>query len=206
MVRQNQYKALTIFTTGAVLFLVLALTVSGPSNAAEDSTAQIYYEKGVAAKRLGQVRTAERNYLLALRKDARHLASYLAIADLYYVQRRYNDGLKMLEQGIEQLQDVQLWAHKGMILNSMGKSREAQEAYEQALSYEPENENILERVSGYYHQTGNTLMAETISGQLKELRAKKAGIQANEVNAPEYNQSNQNNTGENRVTGQGVQP
>lgn len=201
---KNQHKALNLFITVTALLVLSALIVLAPLNAAADTTANTYYEEGIAAKRLGKVREAERNYLLALRKDTDHLASYLALADLYYVQHRYNDGIKILEQGIEKLQDAQLWAHKGMILNQMGNTQEAGVAYERALSIEPENEIILKRVSGYYLQIGNTTRAEAISDQLNELRARKLGVQINELTSS-VNQGNQNKTVRIRVEDQGTQ-
>lgn len=142
-------------------------------------SAEQLYLQGHEAFRKGQARAAEKHYLLALRADDNHLASYRGLSELYLVQRRYEQALALLDKALSQdSNNAALWAHRGLVLRDAGRRAEARAAYDKAAALAPEDPDILQKVAGFYGFAGETDKAEQYSQARRtvlEMRVLQAG-------------------------------
>jgi tetratricopeptide (TPR) repeat protein len=147
----------------AFLFLLgfMMLAMSPVSHATD---AVDYFAKAQLAHRKGDVGSAERYYHRALRADVHRVEAAAVLVDLYYVQGRTEEALRVLEQALETNGDNgQLWARKGLLHRAAGQTKAARAAYERALALAPEDEDVLARAAGFYQWNGNRAKAEELS-------------------------------------------
>jgi tetratricopeptide (TPR) repeat protein len=130
---------------------------------------------------LGDYKKAEKFFNTALLVDKNHLNSLNGLATVYVFLQKTEWAIKTLDHLISlDPGNSQYYFNKGSILQSAGKIRDAQGAYEKALDIDPENqralfnmgtlfenEGALEKAKPYYEQSksadiGNPIGLEAI--------------------------------------------
>lgn len=123
-----------------------------------------YFAKAVIAHKEGKASRAQQYYYRAWRADPDNTEAVSALVDIYYVQKRDETALRILDRALEQRPDAgQLWARRGLIYRRMGKIDEATKAYEKAVTVSPEDTDVLQRAAGFYQLIGNQSKAEALS-------------------------------------------
>lgn len=158
----------TIQTLKPILFLAL---LSASSFTLAD-TVQEYLNKGDEAFDSYQLSIAERNYLLALRKDPQSIRAHQNLVRVYQAQKRYVDGLAIVDKAIEQNNDnPELWVSRGLLLRDSGNIRKSNQAYMQAVKYANKNAAILRQAEDHFYSVGNQMLAREVGIQRKQIEA-----------------------------------
>ncbi len=168
--------------TALILLLAASLwTLPLVAVAQDGAGAQAQYEQGEQALRKGKMRDAEKHFLLALRADETHTQSALGLSEVYLMQRRYEDGLKVIKKALkDNSDDAALWARQGHLLRDAGKMKQARRSYDRAAELAPEDPEILQQVAGFYNHTGNRVKAEDLSQKRDRVLEKRARDEANQ--------------------------
>ena len=150
----------------------LALTLLLSPSTLIAQTAQDYLAKGDQAFASYQLPIAERNYRLALRKDAQSIDAYNGLVNVYQAQRRYEDGVALLDKATKQFStNAELWVSKGLLLRGAGDIQKSNEAYMQAVKFAQRNSDILRQAEDHFYSVGNQILAREIGIQRKQLEA-----------------------------------
>ncbi len=152
---------------GALLVLS-SLPIQFPAYANDDS--EQYYQQALKELSQGKTGRAERLLNRVIYFDPKHLVARFELIDIYFGKRRFQEALKLAEDGIKLTPDVsELWLKKGLILRDSGSQAEAQGAYDKAVILAPNDAMVLRRASGFYRFIGDSAKAQALNLQRKQL-------------------------------------
>ena len=104
-------------------------------SASAQKTAEEYYLEGVEHYKNHKFFLAARSLHISLREDDSLYDAYMLLSELYVAQRKYTDGISVVDKGLEKFpNDIELMLIKAQLLRDMGKLNEASTIYRSALS------------------------------------------------------------------------
>ena len=109
---------------------------------ASSQAAELHFLMGMAAEENGQPEAAE-YYMRAVEIDLHHTKSIRRLAHLWLEQQRYDEALELFKRlvGIAR-SDAVAHGNMGIVLFYLGRSDEALESFDQALSLDPTQESV----------------------------------------------------------------
>jgi len=138
------------------------------------SDLQGYLDKANHYLMMGQPQKAEQSLMRALRQNNQSLEAYLQLADLYLSQQYFAEAERLLNQALEfstLSRAPQLWLRVGLLHRDLGRSAQANSAYQQAEAFGQDSIEVLERVAGYYFLVGDNARARVVNMRLNQLEA-----------------------------------
>lgn len=106
----------------------------------EPDAADLQVQLGYVLVETRQGGAAEQAFLQALELDPGEYSAYLGLSEVYRFANRREDQMSMVDQAmILAPEDADVWNAKGVALEVVGRLKEATEAYEKALSLEPQH-------------------------------------------------------------------
>jgi len=150
--------------------LVIVVIFSSSISAAQ--TAQEFLQKGDLSFDAYQLQKAERNYLLAIRRDPRLLEAYQGLIRVYLAQKRYEEGVRIADKAIKTNNtNAELWVSKGLLLREAGDIQKSNESYMQAVKRAQNNTAVLRLAEDHFYSVGNQMLAREVGIQRKQIEA-----------------------------------
>ncbi|OUC05236.1 hypothetical protein RY27_28480, partial [Litorilinea aerophila] len=121
------------------------------------NAAHLWNEKGNAHQARGEDELAEQAYLHSLSLDQKYDQTYLLLADFYDRRQAYDEAVRLLRQGIEQLpRNAQLYSYLGVMLARQGDLQGAIDANLKVLELQPFNAGAMRNLALLYRDLGET--------------------------------------------------
>ncbi len=121
------------------------------------NAAHLWNEKGNAHQARGEEELAEQAYLRSLSLDQKYDQTYLLLADFYDRRQAYDEAVRLLRQGIEQLpRNAQLYSYLGVMLARQGDLQGAIDANLKVLELQPFNAGAMRNLALLYRDLGET--------------------------------------------------
>lgn len=106
----------------------------------EPEAADVLVQVGYVHLNLGHVAEAEKCFLAALEQDATEYSAYLGLAERFRLSQQHEEQARMVQEAMALApEDPDVWNAHGVSLELGGHMPEAEEAYERALSLEPQH-------------------------------------------------------------------
>ena len=94
-------RARSSITRALYFFVVATLFFTPVLHAAQPAQMDELYEKGEKAMQAGNLRAAEKYFLRVTRSENGNPAAFTGLSSIYLIQRRFDEGLQILEDVIE---------------------------------------------------------------------------------------------------------
>jgi protein O-GlcNAc transferase len=108
--------------------------------ARDTEAADIQVQLGYVLLKMGQPTESERCFLAALESDPGEYSAYLGLSECYRQMQRLDDQLRMVKEAMALApEDPDVWNARGVALEISDKLGEATEAYEKALTFDPQH-------------------------------------------------------------------
>lgn len=148
--------------------LVAAVLAATPVHA--QSGAGALYAKGLQAFEQGDMTMAERNYLIALRKNPIHQPSYIGLLDTYIAQQRYDDALETVDQALGHYpSNAKLLLYKAKLLNQTGEINAAKQYFNDAVNAAPTDLEVVRSAEDFLYQAGFEQEADAMADTRRAL-------------------------------------
>lgn len=157
-------------TRALYFFVVAPLFLTPVLHAAQPVPINELYEKGEKAMQAGNLRVAEKYFLRVIRSEHGNPAAFTGLSSIYLIQRRYDEGLKILEDAIERdPNDAALQLRKGHILRDAQRPDKAREAFLKAVELEPDSVHVAGKAASFFRHAGNMSKANEFEQRRKQL-------------------------------------
>lgn len=123
----------------------------------EDTTnAELYNNLGLCYANSDNEEKAERNYLRSIELNSRIAQTYINLVDIYYKQRRFEEGINILSYAIENLPDDLVFRHYlARFYMEDAKLDLAIDELEYILDRQPNNYDAYYDLGRVYFELGN---------------------------------------------------
>lgn len=122
----------------------------------DTSNAEVYNNLGLCYANSGDDEKAEKNYLRSIELNSRIAQTYINLVDIYYRQKRYEEGINILSYAIENLPDDLVFRHYLARFYMEDAKRDlAIDELEYILDKQPDNYDAYYDLGRIYFDLGN---------------------------------------------------
>lgn len=122
----------------------------------DTANAEVYNNLGLCYANLDNYERAEKNYLRSIELNSRIAQAYINLVDIYYKQKRYEEGINILSYAIENLPDDLIFRHYLARFYMEDAKRDlAIDELEYILDKQPDNYDAYYDLGRVYFELGN---------------------------------------------------
>lgn len=144
-----------------------------------EQKSNVYYQRALAKAAMKQTDAAVSDFNAALAANPKHIASYMAMADLYTEMKRHDEAIQAYSAAIKAFPDEPLvYNNLGMLYQSLKKYNEAVRAFTAALQKNPKYDIALTNRGYTWLQGGRPAEAEKDFAAALQLNPNQPAVQS----------------------------